>query len=230
MNYLELCQRAMRECHIAGRLTTTVNQSGELQRLVEWVSNAYDDICARHDSWRFLRSAATVNTVINQQAYEVSDWSDTRVNAVEVGFARWWPQTFRIYRLSAGVATETFLPFMPYNYFRDTYLRGNLPASQPSCFTVRPDDDAIVFGPKPEAVYVINSEYQIEASSLNDDDDEPLFAPRFHMAIVRLAGQSVADFEQDGGMRQAMLSAFNLIMGDLERDQLPAIMLAGPLA
>jgi hypothetical protein len=230
MNFLEICLRAKQECAISGTLSTVVNQTGELGRLVSWASSAYDDICARHDNWDFLRSAFIVSVDDGNQVFEITDCSDTRVVADEVGLADWWRDTFRIYLSSAGISTQTFLPFQEYASFRNYYLLGSPANQRPTCFTIRPDDDAIILGPTPDDLYVITGEYQIEASELNEDDDEPLFPIRYHMAIVYLAAQRYALYEQDAGMYDGVTRELNKLMNGLEFDQLPKMCIGPALA
>lgn len=232
MTFLEICQRLKRECAISGTLTGVASQSGELQRMIEWAASAYDDICSMHQSWKFLRSSFTVNTVNNDDTYDVTDFTDSRasVSLTVAKFSHWWWDTFRIYLQSAGVATQTFLSPMEYDVFRDIYLFGSPPSNFPIKFTVRPDDSAIILGPKPNGVYVLTGDYQKVAVPLTADAHTPLFPARFHMAVVWLAARRYAGYEEDGGLYDHANREYARLLAALEQDQLPAIEMPYALA
>ena len=44
MNFLQLSQRMILECAISGSMLTTVNQTGEMQRVTTWINQAVIDI------------------------------------------------------------------------------------------------------------------------------------------------------------------------------------------
>jgi hypothetical protein len=63
MTFLELVQRTRRECGIPGDgPTTTANQTREMRRLVDWVSQAYVELQEERSDWDFLRKPTTFNT------------------------------------------------------------------------------------------------------------------------------------------------------------------------
>jgi hypothetical protein len=230
MNFLELAARTKLECGVSGTLNTVANQTGELQRLCAWVSSAYDDICSRHASWRFLRSSFSLTTEAGKQDYDVQEFADTQVAAVTVGFAHWWRDSFRIYRYSGGISGQTWLPFTHYDSFRDIWMLGTPQQNTPQTFTIKNDDEAILLGPVPNDVYIVTGDFQRDANVLNDDTDVPLLPTRFHMAIVWLAAQRYSGFEEAGGVYQHADREFNRLMGGLEFDQLPEVTHSGPLA
>lgn len=233
MNFLQLAQRTFQEAAISGSLSATTLQTGESKRIVDWTATAYQDICRRHPSWEFLRSEFTFNTVANTQAYAVSSVTDTVASAAiavaEFGYWRKDDQ-FRIYLTSAGVAAQTWLPFCPYDIFRDRWLFGAMGAQQPSCFSIRPRDKALVLGAKPDAIYTVTGDYQKAVQVLAVDADIPLMPDRFHMSIVWEAVKKYAGFEEDGGLYDHADREFEKLYTDLEENQLPQVDLALPLA
>ena len=233
MNFLQLCQRVRQETGIAGTgPTTVVGQTGELKRVVEWTANAARDIQARHNTWKFLRRGFTVDTVANTQFYLPTDCTD-ELNAVAItaaGFANWKEQTFRRYLKSAGVATEQFIWPMHWEAFRDYWMLRTLPASFPMSFGIRPRDQALGFGPIPDAVYTVHGDYVAVATDLAADADVPLLPTRFEMAIVWLAVRSFAGYQEAGGLFQYAQGNYDEINGRLEIDQLPGIEVPDALA
>lgn len=236
MDYLELCKRTRQEAGIAGTGPSSVlNQTGELKRVVDWVAAAYSLICAKHESWKFLRSSFSVNTVAGTEAYAPTSCTDTEfsvaVGSPTVGdFARWMPDTFRIYLQSAGVGTRQYFWPLDYDWFRDKYQLQPPANGQPAEFSIRPRDSAILVGPKPSAVYVISGDYYRAAPPLAADADSPIFPARFHMAIAYLAERLYAGYEEDGGVWMDANSNFGQYYFPLMVDQLPQIGLGGPLA
>jgi hypothetical protein len=231
LNFLQICQRVKQECGVSGTLSTVVSQSGELKRIVDWAATAYDDICASRNDWKFLRSAFTFTTTSGDDEYEITDTFDTRGRGgTNIGFQRWWEQTFRIYRQSAGVSQQTFLPYWEWVDFRDYWLLASQQNGAPQCFTIRPDDDCLLLGPKPDAAYVVTGEFQITAPILTQNTEEPLIPPQYHMAIVWRAVQSYAAYEETAAKYATAEREYKRIMDGLESIQRPTWSLAGPLA
>lgn len=229
MNFLQLAQRTQKECAVTGTLTTVTNQSGELGRVVDWVSTAYNDICLLYNEWEFLHSSFTLTTTPGTAEYHISVFTDTRVVGATVGFSQWLYDTFWIYRVSSGLASRMYLPYQPYNYFREQWLMRPFAQMQPIAFSILPQEDSIVLAPTPDAAYVLNGDYQRDASTFDTDEDEPLFPPRFHMAIVWLAQRMYAEYQEDSGLYDAAERKYRTILNALTLDQLPIVQLAGPL-
>jgi len=218
------------------------NQTGEAKRIVDWTAAAYDWICAKRDNWKFLRSTAYVDTVADDEDYLPTEFTDANLAALigsaTVGkFARWCANdpdtddsTFRCYLVADGAATQQIIRFIPYGWFRDRYQLQAPSSARPAELAIRTRDNAILSGPKPNGVYRITGDYYRVAPRLTADDDEPLFPERFHMAIVWKAKQFYAGHEEDGGAYTEALNNFTPLMGDLMRDQLPAMGLGAPLA
>jgi len=193
MNKLQGVNRLKQECGVPGNdltTTSTINQPAEIVRLINWFDQAYEEIQLERDDWQFLRSSLTFNTVPNQQSYTPPG---------DIGltdFGSWVSDSFRIYSASAGQADETFLTEYPYNAFRDIYLYSTKTTTyaRPVAVSVAPDD-SLVFGLPPDQEYTINCEYYKKPDILTDDTSEPIFYPRYHLAIVFLAMQKYGLYE-----------------------------------
>lgn len=233
--YLALVQKLRQEAEIAGSGPTTVTgQSGQLARLVTWVTDAYKEIQNRHPNWRWLRSTFTVNTVAGTDAYAPVDCTDSRLTATITRFAQWWVYdehgypNFKIYLSSGGVGGERWLTFLPWSDFRAVYRIGTQNNGAPAHFTIDPQNK-ITLGPKPDAVYVLSGEYQMGPQILAADSDIPEMPGQFHDLIVyralaryglnSVAQEAIARSEVEG---TRMLRA-------LEANQLPQLGFAAPL-
>lgn len=231
MTFLEIVERLADEAGVS-RPTATTSQTGEARRLVQWAATAYRDICQRHRTWKFLRSSFSVNTVADTQAYAITACTDTDALLAVMtvaGFLEWKKDTFLIYRQSAGVATQQELPYCDYESFRVRWLRGSPSSQQPSMWTIRERDNALLLGAKPDAVYVLTGDYQRRAPALAADANEPLFPAAYHELIVWEALRKYMGWEEDGGGYDHANQERTRLWGDLERDQLPMMALGGPL-
>lgn len=233
MTYLTICQDTRRECRVAGTgPSTVIAQVGRLADIVAWVAQAYTEIQSSKD-WNWLRSTFTVNTVANDDTYAYSDCTDSRLSATISRFGKWWldhhgEPNCTIYLTSAGVGGENYLTPIDWASFRERYKRGTQTTGQPIHVAIDPQNN-LVLGPKPDAIYTINGEYQMSPQTLAANVDVPEMPARFHSLIMYRA------MEKYGASNNAP-EVFNrggyegrIMMRGLERDQLPPVTLAGPL-
>jgi len=184
MNFLSLAQKVVEKGGIAGTgPTTVIDQTGELKRVVGWVNEAWNDIQLARPDWRWMRGSVSFSTVANQSTYtpvqcgvtDLECWLvDTRQN------------TFRSYVTSAGVGSENFLTYQPYDVWRDTFQSGAIrdTRSRPMVITVTPNQ-SLALGETPDSAdYTIVGDYQKMPSELALDADIPGLPTPFHMLIV----------------------------------------------
>lgn len=228
--YLQLAAKLRQECGASGSGPTAVtNQTGEYKRLVEWIAEAYTNIQNKHrGNWRWLVSEFSIATVADDDEYAYTDATDTVVSATIARFARWRKDNLRIYLTSAGVATETFLPFMPWQDFRNTYKLGSVSSGTPACWSIDPRNN-IRLGPKPSAIYTVTGEYHKGPQTLAANSDEPEMPAAFHQLIVYEAMQYYAAFESAPEVWQRAKEAHRKMMRDLEVDQLEPPTFGDPL-
>lgn len=116
MNRLQLCQRLMLECGISGTLASTINQTGEFNRVVTWIDQAWNDVQTQHDDWDWMRSSnvlgagASFPTVAGQASYQLGTGTG-KVGIETDNFGKWDLGTFRVYTtsLTQYLDTETGL-------------------------------------------------------------------------------------------------------------------------
>ncbi len=237
MTYLTLCVATRQECRVAGTGPTTVTgQVGVLKEIVDWVAKAYEDIQRRHQSWRWLRSGFTVNTVASTDTYAYGDCTDTTSLLAISRFSRWLAlddngcSNVTCYLTSTGVGGEVPLIHLTWSEFREIYMRGiqTTLTSQPVHFTVDPLN-RLKLGPNPSGTYTIKGEYQKSPQALTADADVPELPAQFHDLIMYRAmekygaSNNAVEVYQRGGLEG------NALMSALELDQLPAMRVAGAM-
>ncbi len=234
--FLDLAKKLRRECGVSNNgPTTVINQTGTLENVVNWTIDSYRDIQLRSTAWRWMRSNFTVNTVASDDTYAYADCTDTKTGVAISRFSAWWAndklEPFKIYLTSGGVAGEYWLRYMPYELFRRLYKFGvqQSQTGQPIHVSVD-DDDQIVIGPNPNAVYTISGCYQRGPQMLAADVDIPDMPERFHDLIVYYAMEHYAVNKVAPEVLAAATLFGGRMMRSLERSQLPTIRLARPMA
>jgi len=234
--FLQLSVRTRSECDLSGTgPTTVVGQTGKLERIVNWVASSYTEIQNRYEQWRWLRKPFTLNTVASTDAYAYSSATDTEANAAISRFRRWWAddldRPFTIYLQSDGVSGQRFLVWVPFDYFKRIYRFGPQQSQTGVPQHVSVDDNnKIVLGPNPDAVYVVGGDYQRGAQVLAADSDTPEMPADFHMSIVYEAMKKYAGGESAPEVYTRAITEGNKLMRQLELNQLPQICLGAPLA
>ena len=222
---LELVDRAMLECRVPrNRLETTEGTlTGQIEQFTRWIDEAWSEIQGLHDNWGFLRGEFTFDTTPG-----VGDYSPDDVGLED--HREWLTDTFRLYRKSIGINDEQFLYEWEYNVFRDTYRYGPQVDQRPFNFAVRPGDDAIMLGPKPDHTYTIYGEYLREPQELLLDGDEPLIKKSLRMIIVYKA---MTYYGLEQGAPEVVARGergYATLLTRLEREELPDISFGEPMA
>ena len=135
MNFLSLCQRLRQEAGLTGTGPVSVlGQSGEMKRIVDWATAAYEEIQNLHATWRFLKTDFTFQTIYNTQ-----DYTPTAVGLDDLATWTKGDQTMRIY---SAIADETFLVYFPWTDFRNTYIFGThrTTLDRPTVYSIRPNN------------------------------------------------------------------------------------------
>ena len=226
MTFLELCKRVRQECGVAGDgPITTVNQTREMKRIVDWTSQAWVDIQNARADWEFMRSSVTFNTMAGQQIYAPG------VDIPITDFKKWRNESFRQYLQSAGVATEIILgQYLSFSEFRDFYMLGSrrLVTGRPLYITITPDRH-LAFGFTPNDTYVTTGEYYRKAQVLAADTDVPQMPEDYHMLIVYGAMKKYGMFEVANEQTAAASDGYTTLYNRLETEYAPAMEWGGSL-
>lgn len=220
MNFLELCQRAVMEGGASGNNSTVVGAAGEWARFVTWVNQAWKDVQFNRNDWLWMRKTKSFSTIANQGEYPIASAPLSLTD-----FGNWVEHSFRIYQTSAGIGHELTLDYVPYEYFRDTWLISSLRYSytQPTRITVSPSKSLILALPPDSTDYTISGDYYKTLTALTLDTDTPDMPVRFHEAIVWKALMYYGAYESAPEKYTSAEREFKRIMTQLEIDQLPDI-------
>lgn len=191
MTFLELCQRMCLECAISGAMTSTVDQTGEFQRVTTWVNQAWIDVQTERPNWEFMRSSqlngggVSFQTVAGQAIYPLGTGLGT-VGVAEVDFDNWVVRTFRDQTTTQGVQDQIPLSWLSYDAWRDSYAMGSLQTvrTRPVAIAVAPDN-SICVGPYPDGAYTLTGDYYRAPAQMEEDNDTPINLPfQYQMIII----------------------------------------------
>src|SRR3990172_4996880 len=113
MTFLQLFQRFCRECDVTAS-ASAINQTGESQRMADWVNAAWMDVQGVYKDWDWLRVSTSFATVAGQATYTPTEAGATNLGA-------WDRLSFRIYLTATGTSGEVLMDYIPYEMWRDTY-------------------------------------------------------------------------------------------------------------
>ena len=207
MNYLELCQKVRRECGVQGNGPTTVtNQTGILQKIVDWVADADEEIQSRWFDWNFLWASVSGNTTVGLATYtKPSD------------LASWDPQSFY---LDYTLATYSKLSQLNYQLWRDNYRNGVKTNARPSYFVIKPNGDIILEAP-PDDVYSLTSNGWKIATRMSANTSTTSIPARFQRVIIARAKMFFAEDQNAPEIMESSIREYNELMDKLEAAELP---------
>jgi len=207
MNYLELCQRLVRETGIADSGPTSVEgQTGDMKRITDWVNDAWVQLQSMRADWGWMWGSGTSTLSSGSHLITLSSTVES-VKRVTVGGA--------------------FLQRADYDEFANAYRV--ISDGIPSVFAVRPDG-VLIFNAEPTSDLTVSYEYYSRPTSMAVNNDAPSMPPRYHMIIVYSALREYALFDVAPELEKKAFIAYESLLADLERDQLAAIQAAGALA
>ena len=238
--YLQICQDVARECGVAGgadimpKPLAVTGQQGELNRIVNWVKDAYIEIQGSKN-FRWLRKDFEVDTVSGTDTYAFGVCTDVDDSAVISRFKTWRLDDRRnppkIFLKSAGVGGQVFLSYTIWDNFEYLYKTGALQnqTSQPVHITVNPKDE-IVLGTTPNDIYTLRGSYHKSAQILAADSDTPEMPSAYHNLIMYQAMEYYGLFESAPEIISRAQFGMRRLMNQLNRNQGQAFRVGGPLA
>jgi hypothetical protein len=224
MTFLDLCKRLRSEAGISGNgPATVVGQTGEMERVVNWINQAYEDIQNHRANWLWMRGDFSFDGTDQKADYTPAE------AGISERFRDWDVHTIKSYKTSIGIANEFELPIIPYRNYRSIYLTGYQAPGVPVTFALSPSQQ-LLLGPKPDGVYTISGQYWKGPQALLLDADEPEMPEEFHMLIVWMALERYGLFESAGEVVATGQKYAKRLMNRLEINQLPDVEMAEPLA
>jgi hypothetical protein len=218
MTYLELCQRLREEAGLSGSGPTTVSgQQGQLLKLVQWVRSAWNDIQTRHTDWNFLWRLLEYDTSPGEDAYTTGASNISRVKKITVRDKL------------IGKVDESVVTRLEYDELVERYGVGIERTGRPQHYAIRPDN-AIVYAPTPDKVFVAKVEYYRRPQILTANSDVPVMPAHHHDLIVYRALLKFAAHYEATAQYQDAKGIHDELMSNLELEQLPKMGITGPLA
>lgn len=214
MTFLELCQTLRRECGISGSgPASTVGQTGEYQRVVNWVAQAWREIQQMRDDWLFMWAWDTFDTSTG-----VADYTAISVG---VDVRRYDMESFV---LTDGTGAKRSLHWVPYPVWRDIYSRATLTNDVPAYVTDMPDG-SLRLTPPPDGVYPVTFDYYRDTQVLVASTDTPILPARYHDIIWVKAMSYYAGYEDGREVAMDSAARFLPMLAALETTQLPSVQL-----
>ena len=213
MNRLQLARALRQYAGIAAGSTgnapsSTLNQTGEYKRVVDWVDEAWAQLQREH-KWNFQWENATVTVLA--------------ANSSVVGTI----PSHRYVQDSAYIGSKRLL-YLPWESFRRRYPAALISSGEPSAWSIRPDK-AFVVDHAPTADTAISVERYKNPIAMAADTDEPEMPSEHHMAIVYKALLLYANFEEAGITRATAEAELNRHLMALGLLEMPDFELGEPL-
>lgn len=199
MNRLQLVNALSLQASIAGNgVSTTIDQTGESARLVNWIDQAYEDVQNEYFDWRFLRATGSFNTQtitnIIQPASDLNIWDRERI--------------FNDEGMQMSVQS--------YDYYDGQIDVTTL--GKPNEFVVNADNTltAIAY---PDAIYAYTYDYFKAPEVMTVDSDTPNFPAQFHRVIVGRALIYYGNYESAGEMIMQGKEIYSTLLNRLSANQ-----------
>ncbi len=209
MNFLQLCNKARRECGVAGSdMTTTVGQNGILKKIIDRTAEAWVDTQAQRPCWKFLRNQKQFALTIGKRSYSVVD--DLSLASKD----KWDKRLSYIYQVNGY--DETKLTWQDYQLFRVTHRV--YPNGRPTILT----EDVggfISFDLTPDFAYTVTLDYWMTPELLAADADTPAMPEQYHSAIVWKSCMMFAGNETASELYTYAQSMYSKVFSALVLDQ-----------
>jgi len=205
VTFLELVRELQLKGGVAGpTIVTTVGQTGLTNRLVGFITNAWQEIQLMRNDWLFMKTEASKVLVVGQSLYGVQlDWGLTDVRKFD-------PKDWRIENLLI-TNDKAFMGVLSYPRWREKYGANIGPSNaRPSELTeiynaaAYPSQKAIQFNAMPDLAYQVTFSYEKIATILSADVSPtadaqvPSMPADYHMAIVWKALEYYGYYESAG--------------------------------
>ena len=206
---LELCQQLHQELKIAGTLSTTVGNIGQLDRLCNAIVKADRYIQLLYTDWKFLWREWENTLVENLGNYS----APSGIGAFDE--ASFW--------VNAGTSDAYPLEYVYFKRWRDELRHNYTEADEPFCVVLRPNN-SVVFVPTPDSNSsgnIVTADYWLAPVGLADDSQMSLIPEQFHDAIVAMGKYYYGEYLQNRALQNSAMEQYLPIIKKLEAHSLP---------
>ncbi|MCB1341381.1 MAG: hypothetical protein KDK24_10020 [Pseudooceanicola sp.] len=234
--FLHLCQKVAERSGtipVLGQPEALTGQSGRLQRIINFVILAHDEVQRARSDWRWLITEFSSDVISGVQSY------DAAALGISSRFSRWIHRgddgrdTFSLYLAADGQATEGYLRYIDWSDFRHNYMIGSAATETGKPTYISENDQRkLVLWPTPDAAYTLRGRYRKGAVTWTSADAalSPEFPEDFHEIIVWRALMNLASFDEANEQFPMFADAHDRLKGQLVNDQTPRITRGGALA
>jgi hypothetical protein len=206
--FLQLCVKTRSECGITGTGPAAVtSQSGVLEKVVNWVADADQEIQGRWFDWDFLHvSTWTHNTI-----------SNTPTVAAPSNLGVWDRESFY---LDYSTASNKKLRVVDYKIWRRDYRQGVKTNQKPDMAIILPDNSLRLEAP-PDAVYVLSADYWKRPAKMTANSDTSPIPEEYERIIVARAKIAYAESQGAPEVLMAAQIEFDDLLDKMESKYLP---------
>lgn len=206
--FLQFCQAARRECKISGSGPTAVTgQVGILERLVNWVADADQELLGRWFDWDFLQySGWTHNTV-----------ADTPAVAAPDDLGVWDRESFY---LNYTAATHKKLTVLDYKKWRAMLRQGVKTSQKPDGIVILPDN-SLYLEPPPDDVYSLSADYWKRPVKMVDATDTSPIPEEYERIIIARVKIAYGESESVGEILASGQVEYDDLLDKIESKYLP---------
>jgi hypothetical protein len=214
MTFLEMVQKFRRDNSIQGGTPAAVTgQTGQFERIVDWIADADSEIQCLFEDWDFLRNTVTIITSSGTSTYTLAALGIT-------AFGKWDVTSFAF---APGTTNYRALTELPFRSWQNSGLRHAAdPNNEPTQFVVS-KDKSIILVPTPDDTYTISADYWAAPTRLAANGDISAIPARFHQMVLELAAMKYASNENDNVMFSAAQKQYEMEwLPRLKSAELPA--------
>lgn len=218
--FLELVNDLGRDVGISGgSIANVTGQTGERNRIVNYIADADMFIQNLWEDWKFLHASISITTTAGTSAYSLSDLDGASdVSDISSTLQKWHEESF-VYK----PATDNAAPLtkLAYEEWRRNQRLGASPAQDtPSQVVFKPDND-IEFVPIPDDTGPITADYQKRAVRMTAKASTSVIPAQYRRMIMLKGKMLYAEFESLPAIYNAAEQEFAIYLERLESNQLP---------
>lgn len=222
MNFLDLCKATARESGTVAGLpsfSTIAGATGRLDKLVNWVRDAWVNIQNERTDWLFRIATFEQPLTIGTKTYTAGT-----LGISSTGFIPDTPMgnSMSLYDPAIGQADEGVIAQVSWHEWRDAYDRGVHDANRPTVWAQAPDG-SLCIGPKPDKAYTLRGTYKLAPQRLTLDADIPIIPEDFHGVIVGEALRLMADSDEAYEQLRVKAAIYEKLRNPLVLDQTPQV-------